>query len=237
MRGAFNKVLRLTLLAGFILVLGVPLSNAQTTDYKINFRASSGHVTDGTGETYMLGEGYSVTRDGVTMGWETSCGDCARDRGTSDGPKFAGVNKTVNNGTQETFRVDLPSTGEYDIRIAAGDWQYSTTYQYIQILDDATVITTIDDSDGLAGNDFHDAAGNERNPTDWNSNNVKVTHTFTSTILRIKIGTPSDLGTGSESRLAHLQITSVDGGGGGGDPVYTSGFNSGFDSGFNKGID
>lgn len=172
-------------------------------DFKANFRATSGYVTDGAGETYVLGETSSQTRDGWTFQWNT-CGDCARDRSTSI-PKFAGVNKRSNDGTQNTFTVTLHSTGEKTIRAAFGDATGSGSPTYAYFYDNVTLIASVEITpNSTSANTFLDATGVLRTAAAWDTDNVEITHTFTSTTFKLVIGSAG--AQSGETRISHLQI-------------------------------
>src|SRR3990167_7206091 len=125
----------------------------------INHRATRGYVTDGPNDTYCLNETYPVTRGGMTFGWEDTYADGARDRSTAYDVRLAGVRQKNNSGVTNRFRVDLSASGNYTIRIALGDASWAQSYQYLQLRDDTTVLTTIDDSNGTAAANFDDATG------------------------------------------------------------------------------
>lgn len=174
-----------------------------------NFRATAEYVTDPTDTQYVNGTDptylYDYTNDGVTFGLSTVSGLQARNRSTSV-PKLAGTVFVYNTADQVTFRVDLESTGNHDIYIAIGDYEYSNDNPYVQFLDDSTEIDVIDYSGTLDGQHFIDAEGTEHtSAANWVSNNVAITHNFTSTIFYVKFGQPGTATSGS-SAIAHLAI-------------------------------
>lgn len=181
---------------------------------QFNFRATSGYVTDGVKEIYVLGETSSQTRKGRTFQWDV-CGDCSRDRSTGVGSRFAGVNKRSNDGTQNTWTLTLPETGYYEIRAALGDATNTASPTYAYFYDDATLI---DDIVGVTASpttaDYYiDATGVTLANAAWDAGNTAITHNFASTTFKLVIGSPG-VETG-ETRVAHLQITKVDAPGGG----------------------
>lgn len=176
---------------------------AIAADGKFNFRATSGYVTDGAGETYVLGETSSQTRNGWTFQWNT-CGDCARDRSTSVA-KFAGVNKRSNDGTQNTWTLTLQSTGTKTIKAAFGDATNSGSPTYAYFYDDTTLIASVAITpNATSANEYLDATGVLRTAANWDANNVAITHTFATTTFKLVIGSPSAQ-TG-ETRISHLQV-------------------------------
>src|SRR3990167_1659493 len=176
----------------------------------INHRATSDYVTDGPNDTYCLNETYPVTRGRMTFGWEDYHSDGARDRTTAYDVRLAGLRHTENVGVPHRFRVDLVASGNYTIRMSLGDAIYDHPYQYLQLKDDTTVLTTIDDSDGTAIANFDDATGVNRTAANWPGGNLPYSATFSSTICRFVIGTLTDLG-GNTTRT-HVSIVSVSGG-------------------------
>jgi hypothetical protein len=92
-------------------------------DKGFNFRQTSGFVTDGANETYVLsGDSYPATRNGVTFGWEDApSGD--RDRNSGIDRRLAGMNfvSSAAGASAYRFRVDLPAAGDYAVRLAIGD--------------------------------------------------------------------------------------------------------------------
>lgn len=104
-----------------------------TLDAQINFRSTSGYVTDGAGQTYCLGSAdvYPVTRGGLTFGWILAHeADSARNRNAGNDPRLAGQNSATNDGTPSQFQLDLPASGSYTIHLALGDASYAQSYQY-----------------------------------------------------------------------------------------------------------
>src|SRR5690349_3422013 len=88
----------------------------------LNCRATSGFVTDAAPDTYCLAtDAYPVTRGGITFGYDSLTNIDARDRNSGVDPQLAGLNFIVNSGASVTLRLDLPSTGNYSIRLAMGD--------------------------------------------------------------------------------------------------------------------
>jgi outer membrane protein assembly factor BamB len=174
-------------------------------DKGFNFRKSQAYVTDGANETYVLGDLYPTTRNGVTFGWGTNIANVNRDRVATNDRRLAGVNQQTNNGTQVTFRVDLPAPGTYQIHLALGDAGFGQANQYLQILDNTTVLMTIDKRGvGTAAQQFYDATGALLTNTTWPTSEKPTTLTFASTTLNVVIGSPTSVT--NSSTLAHLRI-------------------------------
>lgn len=154
-----------------------------------NFRATSGYVTDGTNETYSIGESYPTTRtiggDSVTFGWEQAVSG-TRDRSTTvgDSPECSGI--AFMSSAVASWRVDLPATGTYKINAAFGDASGAQGV-YWQIQDTSTTLTTIGSaSTGTTGADyFYDVSGNQWNGgSTWKTSAVQFSGTFSTTIFR-----------------------------------------------------
>lgn len=168
----------------------------------INFRATSGYVTDGAGETYCLGEAYPVTRGGYTFGFSTDLTGNARDRDASNDRRLAGCVFQVNTAGTADFILDLPAAGDYRIRAAFGD-AGSLQYQLVVLKDGTTTLATIDDYTGV--DEYEDITGAHYfSDTAWASSNVSADHTFAGTQLILTIGNHSS-GTYSTS-IAHLYV-------------------------------
>ena len=182
-------------------------------DKGFNFRDTAAYVTDGTNETYALEfakESYPTTRNGVTFGWEQATFDDVNRDSTVD-RRLAGIVYVHNDGaaTQANFRVDLPATGDYTITLALGDTGFAQNAQYWQLKDTTTALATINDTNGTAADNYDDATGVNRTEANWPSQNATITETFTTTILRSLIGTPS--AAGNSTTIAHLFVSQAAG--------------------------
>lgn len=172
----------------------------------INFRATSGFVTDGAGETYSLGETFPTVRGGQTFGWGTNRAGNSRDRNAAN-VRTAGCVFVPNSGATDDFIVTLPSAGDYSIRLALGDFDYAQNIKCV-IKDGTTALATIIGSPADAA--WFDATGVDRHPyTTWESNNAAATFTFSTTTLRLTLGGHSSGSAGSA--IAHLSYTLVGG--------------------------
>ncbi|MCK6554765.1 hypothetical protein L6Q96_09330 [Candidatus Binatia bacterium] len=188
-------------------VTNSPTPGAPGTGYGFNFRGTSGYVADASDETYDLGAAYPVTRNGRTFGWETrASGWVVRNRSTAIDRRLAGLfGQSNTQGNQSTWRVDLPAAGTYIIRLALGDAGYAQS-QYAQILDGDTVLLTL----GLtstASSHWRDASGADRTAATWPTENVAVSLTFSTTILRVRIGASAPAA--GTTTLAHLRLDAV----------------------------
>ena len=132
-------------------------------DIGINFRATSGYVTDGANETYCLGDVYPTTRGGVTFGWDASLSGGTRDRNSGLDRRLAGINY-IAAASGQFFRIDLPSSGSADVHIAAGDAGAGTVKAW-DLQDNTTTFKTLTDAYLTA--DFADATDTTRTAAAW----------------------------------------------------------------------
>lgn len=172
----------------------------------INFRSTLAYVTDGTDEVYCRGtslDPYPVTRGGVTFGWQSGTAYAAnRDAGVDR--RLAGIVYTYNNSFS-SFRLDLPATGDYDLRIAAGDAAGLNNYLQFRINDTINALVTVVDADGVATGHFDDVTGVDRTTSTWPTDNVKATKTFT--VAQLGLGLSYWGGDSVYStKIAHLYV-------------------------------
>src|SRR5687768_1145992 len=114
-------------------------------DVGINFRSSSGYVSNPVGTTHCTvgAELYPQTRGGLTFGWTVSIGGNGRDRSTSIDARLAGIHfKTDVTGSPIVFRIDLPSSGSVDIYTGLGDAGASNNF-FLEVMDNTTSLGTL----------------------------------------------------------------------------------------------
>lgn len=178
-----------------------------------NFRASTGYVTDGTDETYVLAantgggggsDDYPKTRLGATFGWQNLSAFCVPvDRDSALDRRLAGINYIPTNNTGE-FRVDLESPGTYDIRLANGDATSGQSQQVISIYDNTSLLYTYTKASATNAH-FYDANGVDRTAAAWPGSNTLNTLTFATTTFILKLGSSTD----SAVVIAHLSLVRV----------------------------
>jgi hypothetical protein len=181
----------------------------------LNFRATAGYVTDTAGQTYVITDDtYSpgpTVRGGHTFGWINAsqpANSNHRDRDNTNDSRLAGMAFQGNDGNTSTFRLNVSSGQQYAIHIALGDASNPQSNYYALLQDDASTITTINVAGGSSAGQWVDATGVVRtSDADWISNSAAVTHTFSSAIFYITIGTPTS--TSSVTPLAHLALVEV----------------------------
>jgi hypothetical protein len=172
-------------------------------DIGLNFRGTAGYVTDGSGQTYVVGDAYPTTRAGITFGWTDTSSLVPVDRTTSNDVRLAGINY-LPAGVTSDFKVDLTAlggAGNYDIRIALGDPVSSFIGQSLVVKDNAATLFSIGGSQG--NNQFIDASNAVRTAAAWPGSNVAVRVTCTSSFLVFTMGGSS------YNTLAHISISRV----------------------------
>lgn len=132
-----------------------------------------------------------TTAQGNTVGWEgTTPSNVARDRSTTNDPRICGLQSGVT--VDGNYRFDLPSAGNYNVGLAAGDGSYVAVIG-ISLLDTNTLLGTLAVGSTLAANSFKDAANNTWTAANWPSSNVKVPFTFSTTIARFRVVANTDI--------------------------------------------
>jgi hypothetical protein len=174
-------------------------------DKGFNFRATSGYVTDGANETYVINtEVYPITRNSVTFGWTAASAQRASaNRSTGVDRRLAGINY-LNPPNNSTFQVDLPAPGTYDISMAAGDAS-DPNHIYAEVYDDTSLLFTVADAAPGAGN-FVDANNATYSAANWPANNTARRVVFSSSVLKVLVGNAD----GSYHVFAHLFVSQVE---------------------------
>lgn len=171
-------------------------------DKGFNFRATSGYVTDGTNETYVLAtDAYPTTRNGSTFGWSNTANMDHRDRSTSVDRRLAGINFCA---TATSFRVDLPSAVTFAISMAMGDNGSQQNFQTVILKDNTTTLTTIPPSGTAITliDHFLDPNNTDHTSAAWPGSNTTYSAAFSSTIFNATLG-----GGGGNAALAHLFLS------------------------------
>ncbi|QDV84977.1 hypothetical protein [Planctomycetes bacterium TBK1r] len=180
-----------------------------TFEARINFRETAGHVADHAGETYCLGsdylstDAYPVSRDGLTFGHEDSGGVYTTARQGSDlgspynaDPNTAGSVRYNSGNFFDSFRLDLPHTGVFAIRIIAARPDLGFTDGYFRLYDGETLVYsvpttlanhTVGNVTDIMGRQVHHATASAAG----GFNGSVFVHDFASTTLRL-IATTDD---------------------------------------------
>lgn len=185
------------------------------TKIGLNFRSTAGFVSDGTDETYVLGETTGTTRGGVTFSWDV-CSDCKRDRNSGIDRRLAGLYRKDNNGTQAVFTVTLSQTGTYKICLALGDNDNPVTNLRADVFDNTTLLFTVNDVSGPTNAHWDDATGTDRTLAAWPGKQSSLAsptgddagcqtgQVFATTTLKMKVGALTS--TGDSTPVSHLYI-------------------------------
>lgn len=193
--------------------------------YGLNFRASSGFVTDGTGETYVIdSDTGSFTRGGISMALSgTAITGNGRDRNVLNDRRIAGLIFQANGGAVTVLTVTLPDgPGTYNVWVALGDDSSQHTNQQLVIKDNTTTKLTVAGNMSAAAR-WLDANSVERTVSTWptfakggaSEASGAASVTFSSSSMVLEWGNTT--GT-SLTVLAHVGWEFVSGGGG---PTYT----------------
>jgi len=153
----------------------------------IDFRGTGGFVTDPTNYDWNDGTiSYPHTSaQGNTVGWE-SLPDGAADRAITSDRRLAGINYNSTASKTTNFRIDLPSSGNYNVTLGLGDDGFANDAAGA-IVDSSTTLTTL--SQSVTAGQFCDATNVVRTSvTDWVNNNQPYAGSFSSTIFRFKLG-------------------------------------------------
>lgn len=184
----------------------------------INFRETAGYVTDDTGQTYCLNESYPTSRDGLTFGFTDGLGgDRVRNRDSGLDPRLAGGHFSNSSGSQDrvlVFELDLPTAGDYRVKIACGDPFNTRVNQKAEVFDDTSSLGVIVNDASTAAGAWVDASNTERtNEADWLANSAfSADLTFATTTFVLKIGTTN--ADSSQTFLAHLFVEYIPAAGG-----------------------
>jgi len=183
-------------------------------DKGFDFRATDTFVTDPADCTYVLMEDTSpTTRNGATFQWTNSINLDSRDRTTSGDTRLSGINFVAAGSASSVWDLTLPTTGDYDIYMAAGD-QAATQRINLTVGDSGTAFITIADVLTTDADFYIDASGAIRSRAQWIADSArggtKVTHTFSTTTLRLTIGNG---GISDATTIAHLFVSQVAGAG------------------------
>lgn len=162
-----------------------------------NFRSTSGYVTDAGNDTYVTGDTYPTTRNGVTFGWTTGP-DKVRDRNNGVNAKVAGCN--LSDSTTDVFQVDM--SGSLKVRMAFGDAGSGQLNCSCDLRDSAGSKFTIGPVSPSA-EQFYDATGSlHTSAANWVSSNAQSTAYTFSSYVEWKLIAAS----GQDSPAAHLEL-------------------------------
>jgi hypothetical protein len=181
-----------------------------TSDQGFNFRLSAGFVTDAADETYVLStDSYPTTRGGWTFGYSSGAA-VSRNRDSGIDRRFAGSHFETSGDCD--FRIDLPSSGEWNIRMVIGDKHAASSPKALfDLLDDVTIFQSVGQltlSNNLrkgsdaAGNLLGDGSTIGSFLAEWIASNSPVVRTFASTVFVFRNKTPSS----GASFINHIRL-------------------------------
>lgn len=178
----------------------------------IDFRRTAGYVTDPANcDAELKTDGGSAdypwtTAQGNNVGWETTSSSyLGRDRNSGIDARLAGVN--ANADVVADFRIDLPSSGNYNIGLGAGDANYANNVAW-DLYDTTSSLGSLSTGTTSAANKFKDATNTEYSAAAWPGSQTLVTKTFATTICRLKAG-------GANQVVAHFYVEAAAATGGG----------------------
>lgn len=189
---------------------------------KINFRSTTAGpgagVSEGVREIKLIsltdtsagvGEIYDVARsngiDIIHTGWTSASVD-TRDRSDVPGVHFAGLH--MNGLNTNTLQLDLPNTGQFDIRIASGDYSNAQATNKWEIYDDTTLLIS-STSGTSAPQKFIAQDGQEYDYSVWDAVPA-VRKTFATTTFNLILGNGAAANTGY---VSYLEVAAVVSGG------------------------
>ena len=193
-------------------------------DYGFAMRDTAPYVTNPAGVSFVDAVNYTPSggdgglsypvsySNGITGGQYSGSGIEKFNVSTSVDARLAGAHRTNSNTQTQRYRFDLPATGDYSIRCAAGIANYSTGDDWLDLYDTSTQLgPLVNDTDGHTNNSFYDATGVLHTAANWPANNAATTKTFATTIMYVDLGR----GTGGVNKafLAFFQFSDVGGGG------------------------
>jgi hypothetical protein len=190
-----------------ILLLCMSMSIFPWSKIGVNFRYTPDYVTDSTDETYcLINEHYPISRGGAVFGFASDV--TINNRSITVNHRLAGVAKGTNDGTNfRIFKIDLPSTGNYSLRLAIGDPNFAQTYHRVCIGDSNTYLDSIVDADGTAAGHFLDAVGADYTNDNWPGSNTLKLITVTKKQLWITIGSAVKIGDGTSlTTMSHMYL-------------------------------
>lgn len=175
-----------------------------------DFRGTSGGASDPADCTYVLDSGaeaYPVTRNGVTFGWATGVAAGSDRTGASDA-RLKGIN--YNSTTGATFQIDLPSSGQYQVWLAAGDAEggLTSTDEHVIIKDGSTTVLDCGPVNmNFGANNYFDPGLTVRSEATWVAQSAhggvaSASLTFSGTTLNVVITSTSGLW-----GIAHLFVS------------------------------
>lgn len=161
---------------------------AFVTDPSLATHAIEGNAAAGDAEQYPVTRALSGSADDATFGNnEASVSDIlSRDRNSGNDARLAGF--WFNGGLNPAdIRLDLPASGQWVVHVGLGESTYARANMQLKIFDNATELITIAGSTTSA-NSFLDATAAQYTQATFFANEVGVSLTFATTIMKLRIG-------------------------------------------------
>lgn len=175
------------------IITALPLAADWATGFGLNFRNTSGYVTDPAHTKYVLDDStHSVTIDGVTIPLAWSGTPTSYDIDNSVDARLAG---TMYASGMYELSITVPAAGVYKIRVGLGAVNFPAT-ETLQVCDGtcSSVILTIGPT-ANGSNSVIDATGTDLSAASWPSTNAEATITLTTTTLVFHVPVSGRLGT------------------------------------------
>lgn len=175
----------------------------------IPFRQTLAYVTDNSYDDPELTNGGNpsyprTTAQGISVGWETSSTQYQqRNQNSANDSRIAGVCNIEQTGAHD-YRVDLPSAGTYEIRLAAGDNAYARPVAW-EVFDTSSSLGALATGSTSASQRYKDATDTEYTRLTWAGSNAAASKTFATTIFRLRGGTSLD------QSINYLHVAAVGG--------------------------
>jgi len=166
-------------------------------NFGFNFRSTQGYVTDPANTVGFFGNAYPTSKTfgevSVNAGWDGAIG--VADRSTSIDPRLAGGNTVAQGTAARKFRVDLPVSGVWSIRLAMGNPSF-TRAAFFDILDsDGTTVLYSRSEVSITSPQYLDATKVVRaSAAIWASSNAPVDITFSGTVAYIRLNSSASFG-------------------------------------------
>jgi len=183
------------------------------SSFAFDFCSTTNFVTHNSNATPVTeADVYPTTRtvNGVslTFGWVAAPTGQSRDRDNTADPRLASCvfGGSGSGGINPSFRVDLPTSGSWNLNLALGDIQNDRDNQCV-VKDNTTTLATISGSTTSPASNFVDAAGTLRTTATWVSSNSARSLTFASTTCFLNSSTNG--GASNIGSIAHALFTSV----------------------------
>lgn len=165
-------------------------------NFGFNFRSTQGYVTDPANTVGFFGNAYPTSKTfgatNVNAGWDGAVN--IADRSTSIDPRLAGGNTISQNGTTRKFRVDLPVSGVWTIRLAMGNPSFTRAASFDILDSDGTTVLYSRSEVTVPAPQYLDATRVIRaTAAAWVTSNASIDITFSGTAAFIRLNASTAL--------------------------------------------